>query len=139
MSGDIAMLLAEGDRTSPHVERAIEKATTEGAVLHGVYVIEAWHFGEYSVYGWEELAREIHTEKSEALFEAIRDRCAANGIEFETAVTEGNPCESVQNYATAHDIDCVICREPDGSGRQTRAPSMINRLDQDPCATVETV
>ncbi|WP_135661911.1 universal stress protein [Halorhabdus rudnickae] len=139
MTETIALLLAEGDRTSPHVERAIERASEEDATLHGVYVIDAWRFGEYSVYGWEELAREIETEKSEAVLGEIRERCAERGVDFESAVTEGKPEKVIQSCADAHDVDCIVCRHPDGSGRQTQSPKLLDRLGDESGATVEVV
>ncbi|QGN07968.1 universal stress protein [Halorhabdus sp. CBA1104] len=139
MGGQIAVLVTEGDRTSPHVDRAIEKAADEEATLHAVYVIDAWRFGEYSVYGWEELAREIHTDKSEVILDEIRDRCQARGIDFESRVTEGDPQDVMESYVTANDIDWLVCRHPDGSGRPTQSPRLLDRLDADSSASLEVV
>jgi nucleotide-binding universal stress UspA family protein len=131
--------MAEGDQTGPHVDRAIEKAVDEDATLHVVYVIDAWRFGEYSVYGWEELAREIHSEKSETILDEIRARCQARGIDLESTVTEGNPQDVLESYVAANDIDRLICQHPDGSGRQTRSPKLLDRLESDSSASLEVI
>ena len=139
MGGTIATLLEKGDRQSPHVDRAIEEAATQDARLHAVYVINAWRFGEYSVYGWEELAREIHTENGGEILDEIRERCAERGVPFQSTITEGEPLEVVNSLLDAQDVDSLICKEPDGSGRRVHSPKTIEHIDTESSTNVEVV
>lgn len=139
MGGTIAMLLEEGDEASPHVERATNLAARRDATLHAVYVIDAWRFGEYSVYGWEELTREIHEEKSEEMLAAVRERCEERGVDFQASVEEGKPLETILDFARANDVDRLVCPRPRGEGRRINAPKTLQQLYEESPVPLEVV
>ena len=139
MGGMIGTLLEEGDETSPHIERAINLAARRGATLHAVYVIDAWRFGEYSVYGWEELTREIHAEKSEEMLAAVRERCEERGVDFQASVEEGKPLETILEFARAHDVDRLVCHRPRGEGRRVNTPKTLQKLYEESPVPLEVV
>jgi nucleotide-binding universal stress UspA family protein len=139
MSSDVLVLVGEGDRTSPHVARAIELAAEREATLHALYVIDAWRFGEYSVYGWDEFAREVHEEAGEKELDAIARQCADRGVDFDPVTARGKPVSKTISEAAANDVSVIVAGRPNGSGDHVLSENMVDRLRADAPMTVEVV
>lgn len=139
MGGQIAIVVDESDQESSHVERAIERARERDATLHGLYIIDAWRFGEYSAYGWDVLEREKQEGKGEQVLERIRQQCERNGVEFEPETTVGKPGDAIRDYVRDNDIDLLVFCESEGEGQPHNSPQMIRDLQRELSLDVETV
>ncbi|MCU4719534.1 universal stress protein [Halapricum hydrolyticum] len=139
MNGEIAIVVDEGDQESSHVERAIDRAREHEATLHGLYVIDAWRFGEYSAYGWSVLEREKQEEKGERVLERIREKCEQHGVEFEQETTVGKPNETIRDFVRDNDIDLLVFCESGGEGKPHNSPQMIRDLQRELSVEIETV
>ncbi|QSG07226.1 universal stress protein [Halapricum desulfuricans] len=139
MGEQIAIVVDEGDQGSSHVERAIDSAREHEATLHGLYVIDAWRFGEYSVDGWSVLEREKQEEKGKQVLEQIRQQCERHGVEFEQETTVGKPSETIRDFVRDNDIDLLVFCEPRGEGKTHNSPQMIRDLQRELSVEIETV
>ena len=139
MPKDILTMVDDGDENSPHVNHGIELARENGATIHGIYVIDAWRFGEYTVHGWDELVRETHEDESNEIFTKIEEKCEANGVDFEWMTTTGKPVNTIIDYTRNNDIGRIICSEPRGHGGNLHSPKMIERLKTEANVSVECI
>jgi nucleotide-binding universal stress UspA family protein len=139
MIDQIAMIVDEGDQGSSYVENAIDRAKEREATLHGLYVIDAWRFGEYTVYGWGVLEREKQEQKGERTLKEIGGECEERDVEFRQETTVGKPDDTIRNYVRDNDIDLLVFRESEGEGRTLNSPQLIKKLQKDLTIEIETI
>lgn len=133
------MVVDEGHQESSYVEHAIDRAREREATLHGLYVIDAWRFGEYTVYGWGVLEREKQEQKGERTLTEIREKCEEHDVEFRPETTVGKPDDTIRNYVRDNDIDLLVFREFEGEGKTLNSPQLIKKLQKELSIDIEII
>ena len=88
------------------VNTAIELSKMTGAKLHVVYVSDVSNITPTSV-EWELVAENIKME-SESAFQYIREKGAAENIDFETVSLSGAAGQEIVLYANKIDADLIV-------------------------------
>ncbi|WP_318569965.1 universal stress protein [Salinigranum marinum] len=88
------------------VDHAVELATTFGATVHALYVVDVALYSSLEA-GVDAVIDALERE-GESAVEAVETRCAAAGIETETEVVIGPVHRAIRDYVTEHDIDLVV-------------------------------
>lgn len=85
-------------------DHAIELATDQDAVLHVLNVVQ----GMAPAASLHEMMIERLTEEGEALVESVASEAETRGVTVQTAVVEGDPAETIVEYASSNDIDVIV-------------------------------
>ncbi len=94
---------------APAIEHALQLATTYGATVHALYVVDETESGAAIIGsdaggGTRRQRESIGTEATEAIADAADDA----GVECTQAVREGTPYRVITQYADEHDADVVV-------------------------------
>lgn len=96
---------------SQHASRAIahalERAERDGAVLHGIFVVDTTRFDEPAI-GSTELATNDVEDKGQQYLDEIRERADSLNVEFVGRCCHGRPHEEIIRYADRIDPDLVV-------------------------------
>ncbi|MFB6132402.1 MAG: universal stress protein [Halanaeroarchaeum sp.] len=97
---------------SENAERAIDHAAmlaaAYGATVHGVYVVNLTYAGDFESGADGGVVLESLEREGEKAVDAVRSRCEAAGVDFETTQLEGRPATRITEYADAVDADLVV-------------------------------
>lgn len=85
-------------------DHAIELAVDQAATLHVLHVIET----VAPAASLHELIVERMSERGQELVETVASTGRGRGVKVETAVEEGDPAETIVEYATSEGIDVVV-------------------------------
>jgi nucleotide-binding universal stress UspA family protein len=86
-------------------ERALALAVDHGAVLHVLYVADTNRDSVTTISG--QVVDALESE-GEAVLEEFEDRAAETSVQQETAVMQGDPAETVDEYARQEDVDLIV-------------------------------
>jgi nucleotide-binding universal stress UspA family protein len=92
------------DAAAAALEPAFELATTTGATVHALYVVEPVYSAEYNV---QEIYDALREEANRVL-EDIAERGEAAGVEVVTAVENGTAHRRILEYADENGVDVVV-------------------------------
>ncbi|AGN02633.1 universal stress protein uspa-like protein [Salinarchaeum sp. Harcht-Bsk1] len=90
------------------VEHAIDLATTHGATIHAVYVVNTASYGGIPMEtSWDGI-RDVLSDEGQAALERVRTLAEAAEVEAEAAVLDGSPSRQIVNYAEEADCDLIV-------------------------------
>ena len=97
---------------SPEVERAVEHAvelaSTHGAAVHAVYVVNTASYTTLPLEtAWEGVG-EMLREDGETALERVRELGERAGVAVETSLIEGSPSREIVRYAEESDVDLIV-------------------------------
>lgn len=92
------------DAANRALDRALE-LTGDGGTVHVLHVADTAELSATRVGG--EVVDELVSEGNR-IVEACADRAGAAGHEIVTAVQQGSPAETIDRYASDHDIDLIL-------------------------------
>lgn len=97
---------SDGSTGSAHVAlHAIELAETHGAQLHALSVVDESQTRVLRRAGVSTAALGTHAEQAVRTIERM---AASHGVQCETAIRDGEPAESILDYASEHGIDLIV-------------------------------
>lgn len=88
------------------IDHALDLASTYGARLHALYVIDATAFS--SVETGAELIGEALEEEGRTAVGRVRDAASTEGLEAVTSVVSGSAYRTILDYAGENGIDLVV-------------------------------
>lgn len=88
------------------VDHAIELASTFGATVHALYVIDIALYS--SLEAGVDVVIEALEREGDTAVRAVKSRCVAAGLDTESAVLVGTVHRGIQEYIDEHDIDLVV-------------------------------
>lgn len=88
------------------IDHAVDLASTYGARLHALYVVDAAAFSSVEA-GTELVAEALETEGQEAV-SRVEDRATAAGVAVVTSVQSGSAHRSILGYVEDNDVDLVV-------------------------------
>ena len=94
------------DDTDPAIAHAIDLATTYGATLHVVSVVDSSTFD--AVVPTNSDAESTVSNAAEETLERVADRARAEGLTVETYLGRGSPHGVITAYADDNDLDLVV-------------------------------
>ncbi|MDV0444520.1 putative universal stress protein [Methanimicrococcus sp. At1] len=110
MTGNLYNTIIVGTDGTEYAKKAINMAVglakLTDAKLHAVYVSDVSNITPTSV-EWEMVAENIKLE-SEAAFEFVRERAAAENVNFETASLSGAAAQELVQYANQVNADLIV-------------------------------
>ena len=112
---DRLLLATDGSDTAQlATERALDAAERYGAVLHALYVIEKSR-GDPDHEGLDEHVGEQHHEGT-AIVDDLEQQAKSQGLDVTTAIEQGVPRTTIEEYAASHDVDLVVIGSVGASG-----------------------
>lgn len=104
---DAILVPTDGSPASERaVDHAIEFATTFGASVHALYVVDVALYSSLEA-GVDAVVTALEAEGNTAV-STVADRCEIAGVPVETEVLVGTVHRSIRDYVTDHDIDLVV-------------------------------
>jgi len=99
------------------IPHALEIAEKHGAVVHALCAYNReGGYGSLSVESTERREGDLR-ERAEEIASGVVERAEAKGIEGVSAVSSGDPADSILDYVDEHDIDMVVI------GARKRSPT----------------
>ncbi|MFB6070799.1 MAG: universal stress protein [Halanaeroarchaeum sp.] len=96
------LVAADGSEDSAEaVARAIDLASPFGAVLRGLYVVDA-------SFTHNELVEDLLEREGETVTADIEEDATAAGVPVETAIADGEPHEEIVDYAAETDASVIV-------------------------------
>mgnify|MGYP006280926349 CR=1 FL=1 len=92
------------EQTLPH---AIRLAADTDATIQAVYVVDTRTVHAADADERETVEADL-TEEGEAAVEAVADRAAAEGLDFETEIRRGTPDKEIVRHAEEADSDVIV-------------------------------
>lgn len=106
MYGTILLPVDGGAPAEAATDHAIELATSVGAALHVVYVVDVPALQTYRMAADETI--EAYREEGEGIVEAVEERANAAGVDIETTILEGSPAAEIVALADDVDADVIV-------------------------------
>ncbi|WP_435348345.1 universal stress protein [Haloarchaeobius sp. HRN-SO-5] len=85
-------------------EHALELAADQGATLHVLHVVEVASPGA----SLHDMLAEKLTERGRELVDAVADAARERGIAVETHIREGDPAQTIVEYAAEEGVDVIV-------------------------------
>ncbi|MFP8955531.1 universal stress protein [Natrialbaceae archaeon A-CW3] len=95
------------DHAETVAEHAIDIASTRGAALHVISVVDDRAFLVLDDERVQSVRNELRVKAREAADAAARE-AADHGVSAETIVDTGNPAECIVDYAAEYDADLIV-------------------------------
>ena len=102
-------------------EHAIDLAADQDAVLHVLNVVD----GVAPAASLHEMMIERMAEEGEKLVKSVGSEAQERGVTVETAVIEGNPAETIVEYAASNNIDIIVMP---AHGRSELAKTLVGSV-----------
>lgn len=90
------------------IEHAITIAEGEGAMIHGLHVINTGSYTGLPIETSAEQVRDILTEEAEAAIETLEDAAETAGIKVDSHIVEGAPAKTIVSKADELDCDLIV-------------------------------
>lgn len=117
MFSDIVVPTDGSESSTAAVEQSLAIATSHGATVHFLHVIDVGTEMSASAVGTiaNELTETLEQEADEALADAVAQAKEAD-VDYERVLLEGVPHESITEYTAEHAVDLVVMGATGRSG-----------------------
>ncbi|MFB6130153.1 MAG: universal stress protein [Salinigranum sp.] len=106
MYEDILVPTDGSDAAEAAVDHAVELATTYGARLHALYVVDSSAYAMVDAGG--DVIHETLEQEGEAAVGRVADRANEAGLTALTVVTTGTPSRDILAYADENGVDLIV-------------------------------
>lgn len=104
---DTILVPTDGSGTAENaIERAVDLASTYGATVHALYVVDTAAYGSIEV-GADVFVEALEEEGNDAV-EEVAEKGDAAGVTVKTTVEHGSPSHTIVEYADDNDIDLIV-------------------------------
>ncbi|MCT9095527.1 universal stress protein [Haloarchaeobius sp. HME9146] len=111
MYDDILIPTDGKDGSTVAIEHGVDLAARHDARVHGLYVVDEDVFEHYAAMDAIENAEAALADLGEDALYQLAAAADRENLDVETVEVRGKPHEAILDYATDHDIDCIVMGE----------------------------